>query len=155
MNNILQLSNADPRVLSVFNDFFPQSSEFVRYLTNAMKNTNGTVETARLISYHINRVFDHSKKIVISSKDVKRLSLESDIDSVARISSKLEEIRPDVMRQAAALSMNLYSEIREREGGLHQEYAAYPRIAVDKNYVVSYLRVYFCACAMILGIRLN
>ncbi len=155
MNNILQLSKGDPRILSVFNVFFPKSPEFVAYLTNSMKSTNGTIETARLISHHINRVFDQSKDIVISSADVKRLSLESDVDYVARISFKLEEIRPEVMRQAAALSMSLSSEIREREGGLDQEYVAYPRVAVDQNHVVSYLRVYFCACAMILGISLN
>ena len=164
------------RIAEELTVLLPGQPQLVRYLDTSIRRARGTLFTARWIGMFLKPDGQHR---VVSEQDVARLGVHLDTSAVILLAVHLRAHDPQVLQAIMKLHLylrgdliNVLEDSRPAPNnlrylsaddppsvaclsGLEDEPEAPPGSNVDAEDLITFLRIFMCALAMLLGIEID
>lgn len=155
MCTVSQISERDPRIKECLETAFAPSPAFVQYLYQRITALNASLEFTRILCETL--LSFYSLYPPVSAENVERLAVEDDEKAIGRINRVLA---PEGI--TTAVGQNLVFVLRLKgtivapsDAETIHDLRQVPRAAIDLSKLDDYVTLFFCAQAMLAGVKID
>jgi hypothetical protein len=149
-STIVSLASRDPRLHLLASVRFPRSPELVEWLTHEVRTLNGNLDVLDLICTGITDLRGHLQPASDLDKACVDRWRDPLVDKEALLlRTKLLERYPNLDVAGMVLSYRLEQRLTSSVKDGVKEVDAQPRLSVDQNFSVAYIRLFFRILALL------
>ncbi len=162
MRQIVYISDNERRIAKELARFLPNQPALVAYLDQAIRRNRGTVFTARKIG---ELLVEELPRLPVGHDVVDRLAVHANESAMGVLGPELIRQQPNALFNLVVLLIRLTAQIKDVPGDINlREFAALyqqgmhpfpPGSNIDDGDLETFMRIYLCALAMLLGIELD
>jgi len=155
MRTPTSLVRSDPRIMEVCETSFPDSPEFAKYLAERVVSLNGSLELARILCSTL--LAQCSSPVpTVSAECVDRLAVDSIPAAVGRINATHPDGPFVVVGKAMTFLMRVSGTVVVSSTNKSvDDLVVVPRVSIDQDNKVAYTRLFYCAQAMLAGLKVD
>lgn len=155
MGQILSLVQKDPRIFAVCEIYFPNSPEFARYLADRVVALGAPYEFARVLCTTL-RAQHSLPPPTVSAETVERLSVDTIPSLIIFILSSCSYGQYKAVERAMVFLMRVSGIIEVPRGAASvDDLIVRPRASIDQTKTLAYARLFYCASAMLDGVKID